>query len=104
MSPVQNTQLIQLTKFLSSQGCIKLIIKYVGKEYQVLKRGREYHGFGENITWKKRDRGSNVIFSSILRLLGRRSSGKRGSGRKFWGRKSRFKNWDVSMLEKNIKF
>ena len=47
----------------------------VGEEYQFVKREREYHGFGKNITWKK---GSNIIFSVILSLLGSVSSWEKG--------------------------
>ena len=52
-----------------------------------MKRGRKYHGCGEEYNVEKRDRGSNVIFLIILRLF---KVGKRGRGRKFRGRKSRF--------------
>ena len=42
-----------------------------------MNRGSEYYGCGEEyITWKKRKRGSNIIFPIILRLLGRISRGK----------------------------
>ena len=29
------------------QGCIKFLIKAIGEEYQVVLRGREYYGCGE---------------------------------------------------------
>ena len=35
---------------------------------------------GKNITWKKRRRGSNIIFPIILRLLGVILSGEKGTG------------------------
>ena len=37
------------------------IIKFVGEKYQVMKRWREYHGFGEEYNVKK-ESGSNIIF------------------------------------------
>ena len=46
----------------------------VGEEYQVVKRGREYHGCGEEYNMEERVRGTNIIFIIILRLLGRISS------------------------------
>ena len=62
------------------QGCIRFLIpgniKSVGEEYQVVKRGRTYHGCGEEYNVEKRQRGSNVIFPVILRLLGRISIGE----------------------------
>ena len=42
---------------------------------------------GKNITW--RERGINIIFSIIIRLLGRISSGAKGRGREFLWRISR---------------
>ena len=47
-------------------------IKSVGAEFQVVKRGRKYHGCGEAYEYivEKRERGSIiVIFPIILRLL-----------------------------------
>ena len=41
--------------------------------------------WGKNLTWKKRLRGSNIVCSIILRLLGRISSGEKG--RKISGKK-----------------
>ena len=75
------------------QGCIKFpipvlswkggeFIKFVGEEYQVVKRGREYHGCGEEYNSKKREKGSIFIFSLILRLLGRVSIGEEIKGMK----------------------
>ena len=55
-----------------------------------MKREREYHSCGKEYNMEKRERGSNIIFPIILRLLGRISSGEKGRKRKFWGRKSRF--------------
>ena len=51
-------------------------------------RGRE----GKNITWKKRERGSNIAFPIILRLLGGISSGEGGKETEILWKKSRFKN------------
>ena len=45
---------------------------------------------GKNITWKKRERGSNITFSIIFGLFGRISSGEKGREQKFRGRKSIF--------------
>ena len=42
------------------------IIKSVGEEYQVEKRGREYHGCGEEYNAEKREGGSNIIILMIL--------------------------------------
>ena len=59
-------------KFLNSK-----FIKYVGGggEYQVVKRGGEYHGCWEENTRnvEKREMGSNIVFPKILRPLGRSS-------------------------------
>ena len=46
----------------------------------------------KNITWKKRERGSNIIFPIILRLLGGISSGEEGKETEILWEKSRFKN------------
>ena len=48
--------------------------KWVGEEYQLVKRGREYHGCGEEYNVVKREKGSKIIFPITLRLLGRISS------------------------------
>ena len=58
------------------QGIIKStgeFIKFAWEEYQVVKRGREYHGCGEEYNIEKRKRGSNIIFPI---MLGRISSGE----------------------------
>ena len=60
-------------------------IKSFEEEYQVVKRGRKYHG--KIITWKKRERGSNFILPLILRLLGRISSGEEGKGTEIFRKK-----------------
>ena len=70
-----------------SGGGGREFIKSAGEEYQVGKKGREYHGLwavGKNITWKK---GIGEAISSSLYniILGRISSGEKGteiSGRK----------------------
>ena len=62
---------------LQDQGRIKFLIPPSGEEYQIVKRGREYHGCvdcGSLKGGKKMERGSNIIFPIILRLLGRISS------------------------------
>ena len=46
-------------------------IMFVGEEYQVVKRGRKYHGCGEEYNVEKMERGNNIIFPNILRLFGR---------------------------------
>ena len=45
-----------------------------------MKRGRKYHGLGEEYNVEKRERGSNIIFPLILRLFRRISSGEEGKG------------------------
>ena len=60
-------------------------IQSVGKEYQVVKRGREYYSCGEKYNVEKRGRGSNIIFPFIIRLLGRISSGEEGKGTEILG-------------------
>ena len=59
----------------------------VGVEYQVVKRGREYHGCGKNNNAERRESGSNIIFPIILRRLGRINSRTEGEmvGR-FWAK------------------
>ena len=52
--------------------------EYAGEEYQVVKRGREYQGCGEEYNVEIRI--SKIIFPIILRLLGRISSGEEGNG------------------------
>ena len=59
-------------------------IKPVGKEYQVLKEEREYHGCGEEYIVDKRKRGSKIIFPIILRLYERISSGEEGRRGNIW--------------------
>ena len=50
---------------------------------------------GKNITWKKRERGSIIIFPIILRLLGRISRGEERKWTKILGKKINiFKNGD----------
>ena len=65
-------------------------IKFLGEDYQVVNRGRKYHGFGGEHNVENMERGSNIIFTIILRLLGRISSGEKGKRRKFLRRKSIF--------------
>ena len=55
---------------------------------------------GKIITWKKRVRGSNIIFPLIFRLLGRISGGEKEKGTDISGKKSRFKERGMG---KNIK-
>ena len=65
-----------------------------GEEYQVVKRVREYHGCGKENYADMRERRSNIIFSKITRLLGRKSSGERGSGDGNFGEEIQdFKKW-----------
>ena len=51
-------------------------MKFVGEEYQVVKRRSEHHGCGDEYNMEKREMGSIIIFLLILWLLGRRSSGE----------------------------
>ena len=39
------------------------------EDCQVVKKGSEYHGRGEEYSVEDRKRGSNIIFSIVLRLL-----------------------------------
>ena len=83
-------------------------IKYVGEEYQVVKRGRNIFAAGKKII----KRGSNIIFPLILRLLGR--SEEKWKGTEISGTISRFKKMGMDMdmsissdsllVGKNIKF
>ena len=50
-----------------------------------MKRGREYYGLGEEYRVEKRERGNNIIFPVILRLLGRILNGEKGKGLEFLG-------------------
>ena len=54
-------------------------IQLVGEEYKVVARGREYHDFGDEYNVEKKGSGSNIIFSTILRLLGKISRGAEGN-------------------------
>ena len=57
-----------------------------GEEYQVVKRGREYHGYGEECNVGKGKPYHRIyIFEAIFQV------GKRGRRLKFRGRKSRLK-------------
>ena len=60
-------------------------IKSVGEEYQVVKRGRDYHVCWEESNKEKRENGSNIIFPMILRLLRRTSSGEDRKGARNFG-------------------
>ena len=57
-------------------------IKFVGEEYQVLKRGRDRNNMavGKNITLEKRERGSNIIFPIIFWLFGKNIKLGKGKG------------------------
>ena len=50
-----------------------------------MKRGREFNGFWEEYHMGKKVRGSNIICSIILRLMGRLSSGEEGKGTEYFG-------------------
>ena len=63
-----------------------------------MKRGREYHCYGEKYNSEKRERGSNNFFHLILRLWEENQVGKKGKGTTL-SEKSRFKN----RVGKNIK-
>ena len=55
------------------------------------KRGRKYHGCGEELTKEKMKRGSNIIFLIKLRLLGRISSWEEGKKTEILGKKIKIK-------------
>ena len=61
-----------------------------------MKREKEHHAVGKNITWKKSKRGINIIFPITLRQLGRISSVEKGKGREISGK-------IIKILGKNIK-
>ena len=53
---------------------------------------------GKNITWKKAEGESNIIFSKVLRLLGRISSMKKGKGTEIPGKKTKILKGGVGIL------
>ena len=55
----------------------KVDSKSIGKEYQVVKKGREYHGFWEEYNVEK-GKGEAISSSIILRPVGRISFGEKG--------------------------
>ena len=55
-------------------------IKLIGVEGNIM-------AVEKNITWEKRERGSNIIFPIILRLLGRISSGEEVKWTEILGKK-----------------
>ena len=60
-----------------------------------MKRGRKYHGCGVEYNVKKSERGSNIIFAIILKLLGRISTGEEGKEIEILGKYIKvFKNGD----------
>ena len=59
----------------------------VGEEYQVVKRGREYHGCWEDYDMETRERGSNIIFPIISRLLVRIPREEEGMRMEILGKK-----------------
>ena len=46
-----------------------IFIKSAGEEYQGVKRGRVFRGFGKEYNVEKRERGSNIIFPIILKYI-----------------------------------
>ena len=62
-------------------------IKSVGGEYQVVKRGIKYNGCGEEYIMGKRERGSNILFPTLLTLLGIISRGEEGKWSEIFGKK-----------------
>ena len=62
-------------------------IKYIGEEYQIAKRRRKFHGCGEEYNLEKREKGRNIIFPIVFRLLGRISSGEEGKETEMFGKK-----------------
>ena len=62
-----------------------------GEENQVVMRGRENHGCGEEYNVEKRERGSNIIFPlTYIGCWEEYQVVKRGKVQTFRGRKSRF--------------
>ena len=62
----------------------------VWEEYQVVKRGGENHGCGEEYKVEKRERVSNILFPLIL-ICGWEKY-EVGKGRKFLGKKNKILN------------
>ena len=58
-----------------------------------MKHGREYHCCEEEYNVEKRKRGCNIIFSLIMKLLGRISSGKEGKEMECFGKNQDLKEW-----------
>ena len=86
MYKVNNLTLVGVYKvpyFLPGAG--GEFFKSVGEKYQVMMRGREYYGCGEEYNMEIRKKGSKIIFVPVGKDI------KRDRGRKFSGRKSRFK-------------
>ena len=59
----------------------------LGKEYQVVKRQGNIMAEGKNITWVKRERGSNIIIPIMLRLWRRISNEEKGKESEILGKK-----------------
>ena len=57
-------------------------MKSVGEEYQVMKRGREYHVCWEEFNVEKKENGKHYHLPLILRLFGRISSGEKRKWKK----------------------
>ena len=60
-------------------------IKSSGEEYQVVKRGRKYHGYREEYNVEKKGKGNQYHLSYDIEAVL-----NWGRERKFWGIKSRF--------------
>ena len=46
-----------------------------GEQYQVEKRGREYHGCGEEYIVEERERANNIIFPFVIEAVGKNIKG-----------------------------
>ena len=46
---------------------------------------------GKNMTWEKRERGSNIIIPILFRLLERISNGEKGKSKEMLGQKNKIK-------------
>ena len=68
-----------------------------------MKRRREYHDCGEEFNEDKRERGSNIIFSFILRLLRRISSGEQEKRTEISGKKMKIKKMGIGEKYKVVR-
>ena len=80
------------------------LIKCVGEEYQVVKRGRKYNGFkGKNITWKKGKENQYHLSYDTKAPVGKNIKWGRGEGWKYEVRKSRFQNMGWGRISRKFR-